>query len=146
MTAAYQCPARPVLDRIGERWTMLTLREIDRGAVRFKEIKDNLDGISAKVLSETLLRLERDGLIERAACNGRTQTITYTLTEVGGSLLVLGRTIVEWSYKYGPEIFSARRDFDEMASDVILARLPRPRSESRSVAECCGKRAYDPVA
>jgi DNA-binding HxlR family transcriptional regulator len=147
MNAAYRCPARPVLDRIGERWTMLTLREIDRGAVRFGEIKEGLDGVSAKVLTETLLRLERDGFITRSTSVGRFQRITYGLTDIGDSLLALGMTIVDWANRYGPEIFDARRQFDDAATGTAIALLPSAREDRASVSSACvGQRAYDPVA
>ncbi|WP_326839401.1 winged helix-turn-helix transcriptional regulator [Streptomyces olivaceus] len=106
------CPARPVLSRIGERWTMPICSQISQGVTRFSDIRAALSGVSAKVLSETLVRLERDGLVERWVVDDRPPSVTYHLTPLGLSLLRAVRTIVDWSSENTPRIEEARVNFD----------------------------------
>ncbi|MET7618409.1 helix-turn-helix domain-containing protein [Streptomyces sp. NPDC005408] len=100
------------MDRIGERWTMLACQEIAAGVTRFSDLKTSVGNVSAKVLSETLVRLERDGLVERRVLDSRPPQVTYLLTPLGEGLLKIVRDIVDWSVEYAPLIEAAHRSFD----------------------------------
>ncbi|MGP4001352.1 winged helix-turn-helix transcriptional regulator [Streptomyces sp. 8N706] len=115
------CPARHVLARIGERWTMHVCNEIATGATRFSDLKAAIGCVSPKVLSETLVRLEQDGLIERRVFDSRPPRVTYELTPLGESLLQLVRGIVNWSRQHGPLIEAARRAYDTHDSRELQA-------------------------
>ena len=73
------CPSRPVLDRIGDRWTALIVGVLEDGPRRFGEIRDAM-GITSKVLTQTLRALERDGLIRRTAYDESPHRVEYDLT------------------------------------------------------------------
>ena len=72
---------------VGGRWTLTVLAELAAGGRRYQDLHDALDGISHKVLTDTLRRAERDGLIRRHVDAGRMGTVTlYVLTDLGRSL------------------------------------------------------------
>ncbi|MFJ4435916.1 winged helix-turn-helix transcriptional regulator [Streptomyces sp. NPDC088923] len=116
------CPARSVLSRIGERWTMSVCGHIDRGVTRFGDLSASLPGISAKVLSETLTRLERDGLIDRQVLDGRPPGVSYELTALGRGLLETVRPVVRWAAENSPRMEEARRSYDAGDSLRVTSR------------------------
>jgi DNA-binding HxlR family transcriptional regulator len=82
---------------LGGRWTIPLLDELADGGIRYRELHDALDGISHKVLTETLRRSERDGLIARHLDAGRVETATlYELTDLGRSLELPLAALGEW--------------------------------------------------
>lgn len=107
------CPARLVLSRIGERWTMPACHHMGRGVTRFTDLRVTLHGISPKVLSETLVRLERDGLVKREVIDRRPPGVEYRLTPMGESLLQTLQVVVDWSVEHTPLIEEARRSYDD---------------------------------
>jgi DNA-binding HxlR family transcriptional regulator len=109
-------PIRLVLSRIGERWTMLACYHIFMGVSRFSDLRAALCGISPKVLSETLARLERDGIVERQVVDDRPPKVIYELTPLGESLLGAVRTIADWAAAHGPLIEEAQRAYDARES------------------------------
>ncbi|MFI9360335.1 winged helix-turn-helix transcriptional regulator [Kitasatospora sp. NPDC053057] len=109
-----ECFARLVMDRIGERWTMLACQRIAAGARRFCDLKSDMEGVSGKVLSETLMRLERDGFIERRVVGSRPPAVIYELTPTGESLLQIVQGIVAWSERHGQYIEKARQAYAEL--------------------------------
>ncbi len=74
------CPLATALDFIGDRWTILILRELLGGSARFNELRDGLPGIASNLLTERLRRLEEDGLVRQRKAHN---TIVYALTEQG---------------------------------------------------------------
>ncbi|WP_449373205.1 winged helix-turn-helix transcriptional regulator [Arthrobacter psychrolactophilus] len=61
------CPSRQVLDRVGDRWSVLVVGALTQGPLRFSELAKTVDGVSQKMLTQTLRGLERDGLVARAS-------------------------------------------------------------------------------
>ena len=89
------CPIRNVIDRFGNKWSMLILYILDKGGtLRFSEIQREMVDISQKMLSTTLKRLEEDRLITRTVYPEVPPRVEYALTEVGKSLMphILGLT------------------------------------------------------
>jgi DNA-binding HxlR family transcriptional regulator len=84
MSAA--CPTRQVLDRIADKWTMLVIVALQDGTLRFSELRRGIEGISQKMLTQTLRALERDGMVERDVIPTVPVTVRYTLTPLGHSL------------------------------------------------------------
>ena len=82
-TYAQFCPIARALDLVGDRWTLLILRELSRGARRFSDIRDALPGIALNLLTERLRDLEADGLIERSDIPPPAARTVYSLTEGG---------------------------------------------------------------
>ena len=77
------CPMATALDIIGDRWTILILRELLGGSARFQELKDGLPGIATNLLTERLRRLETDGLVRQIHVHN---TVLYSLTKQGASV------------------------------------------------------------
>ena len=80
------CPTRQVLDRIADKWTALVIGALEDGPQRFSQIQRRIDGISQKMLTQTLRSLERDGLIERHVYAEVPPRVVYTLTPLGKTL------------------------------------------------------------
>ena len=81
------CPIRNVLDRIGDRWSLLILLNLDQSeTMRFSAIKRAVPDISQRMLSQTLRRLEQDGLILREVHATNPPTVSYSLSRLGKSL------------------------------------------------------------
>ncbi len=106
------CPSRNVLDSISDKWTTLALSALGAGTLRYGELKRRLDGISPKMLSQTLRHLERDGLVERTQYPTIPPRVTYELTELGRRLSDLMSQIKAWSETHYPEIEVARAAYD----------------------------------
>jgi DNA-binding HxlR family transcriptional regulator len=108
-----ECPARAVLGRVGDRWSMLVLNELRNGPQRFGQLLTSLPGsVQPKVLSETLVRLERDGFITREVCDTRPPHVVYHLSELGESLLQPVRLLAEWALAHNSAIERSRRMYD----------------------------------
>jgi len=91
------CPSRRLLDRIGDRWTVLIVGALDAGPRRFTEIATDVDGISQKMLTQTLKSLERDGFVKRTAYPVVPPHVEYELTDLGRSLQHPLRALKRWA-------------------------------------------------
>ncbi|AFN64164.2 Putative transcriptional regulator [Mycobacteroides abscessus] len=81
-----QCPTRIVLDRIGDKWTVLVVAALADGPMRFTALRDRIGGVTGKVLTSTLRSMLRDGLVKRTAYATVPPKVEYELTELGLSL------------------------------------------------------------
>jgi DNA-binding HxlR family transcriptional regulator len=109
---AAACPTRQVINRIGDRWSLLVLYALESGTMRFQELRRMVDGVSQKMLTQTLRALERDGLVRREIFASVPPRVEYSITELGRGL---GGHIVgirEWAYANMSEIEAARERFD----------------------------------
>ncbi|MCX4673982.1 helix-turn-helix transcriptional regulator [Streptomyces sp. NBC_01433] len=108
-----QCPSRGTLEHVTGRWGGLTLGALYEGSLRFNELRRRVDGVSEKMLSQTLHALERDGLVHREAQPTNPPRVDYELTplgrEVAGRLLALIQ-LVEGRMA---EVLAARTRYDE---------------------------------
>jgi len=101
---------RIVLERIGEKWSMIVLLLLDEhGTVRFHEFDNMIDGISQKVLSNTLKTLETDGLIHRKAYPVVPPKVEYTLTDLGRGLATPVKALVDWACAHSGDIVASRK-------------------------------------
>lgn len=101
------CPARLVVDLIADKWTVVTLYALSRGPRRHGEIVELIGGISKKVLTQTLRRLERHGLVERTAFAVVPRRVEYALTELGGSLMEPISGLTRWAEEHGAAVVDA---------------------------------------
>jgi len=106
------CPTRPILDRIGDRWTVLLVVLLDDGDKRFSELLRGIEGISQKMLTQTLRGLERDGLVHRAVYPQVPVRVEYSLTQSGRTLLEPLRTLEEWAIEHLGDVFASRERYD----------------------------------
>lgn len=102
------CPVREVLDRIGDRWTVLVLSELAIGTRRFSELRRAIPDISQRMLSQTVRHLEADGLISRTVYPTVPPRVDYALTDLGRSLMVPLGALVAWAGENHPQIKAAR--------------------------------------
>lgn len=106
------CPSRRLLDRIGDRWTVLIVGALDTRAMRFTEIATEVDGISQKMLTQTLRSLERDGFVTRTAYPVVPPHVEYELTELGRSLQDPLRALERWALENMDTVVSRQGDYD----------------------------------
>ncbi|MDX6247856.1 MAG: hypothetical protein QOF10_1216 [Kribbellaceae bacterium] len=107
------CPTRQVLGRIGDTWTMLIISTLEReGTLRSGQLKAGIEGITQKMLTQTLRHLERDGVVRRDVIPTVPITVTYTLTPLGQSLGAAVATMRTWADDHMDQIVAARNDYD----------------------------------
>jgi DNA-binding HxlR family transcriptional regulator len=106
------CPTRRILDRIGDRWTVLVVGALWDGTARFSELRRRVEGISQKMLTQTLRGLERDGLVRRTVHPEVPIRVDYTLTEAGRTLREPLRALEEWSITYLSHVSAAQQAYD----------------------------------
>ncbi len=94
------CPVETTLMLIGDKWTVLILRDLLTGTKRFGELKKSLGGISQKVLTAQLRAMETNGLLERAVYPEVPPRVEYTLTELGESLKPILDSMKSWGEEY----------------------------------------------
>ncbi len=107
-----ECPGRIVFDRITSRWAPLVLVKLAEGPLRFYELRDQIGGISEKVLSEKLRLLARDGLIERTVEPAIPPRVSYALTDMGHSVAKPLRQLMRWVSDHGDAILDAHARHD----------------------------------
>ena len=106
------CPTRQVIDRIADKWTLLAVVALEAsGTLRFSELKRSIEGISQKMLTQTLRTLERDGMVRREVEATVPVTVRYSLTPLGLSLANAVSALREWSYANMDAIETARGDY-----------------------------------
>ena len=110
-----RCPTRLVLDRIADKWALLILDRLDGEPVRFNHIRRDIKGISQKVLSQTLKKLERDGLVSRTVFATVPVTVEYALTPLGQTLTETVATLAHWAERNMDAVLTAQRTYDAAA-------------------------------
>ena len=110
------CPSRLLLDRIGDKWSVLVIAILGEGSHRFSELRARIDGISQKMLTQTLRALERDGMVSRTVYPEIPPRVEYELTSSGHSLTVPLRALTEWAVAHMPDVVRAQRRYDENVS------------------------------
>ncbi|MEU8119443.1 helix-turn-helix domain-containing protein [Spirillospora sp. NPDC049024] len=112
------CRAREILDRIGDKWSLLVIALLGEGTKRFTELKREIDGISQRMLTVTLRGLERDGIVIRTVYPVVPPRVEYTLTPMGATLMDAAGTLVAWAEDHLVQIDTARADYDARQNDV----------------------------
>jgi DNA-binding HxlR family transcriptional regulator len=110
------CPTRQVLDVIADKWTVLIIRRLADGTLRFAQLRRTVDGISQKVLTNILRSLERDGIVTRRIYASVPQKVEYSLTTLGRSLCNLVDGICGWAEANIEQVQAARE---------VYVRTPR---------------------
>lgn len=107
------CPSRGLIARLGEKWALLALIALGDTPVRFGALRRRLEGVSAKMLGQTLRALERDGLVARRVLASRPIAVEYSLTRRGADLLPLARGLKQWAEAHLLDIEADNRRYDE---------------------------------
>ncbi|SRR6266436_4477295 len=103
-----------VLNRIGDKWSVLVIMLLGEKPMRFNEIRRIIDGISQRMLTLTLRGLERDGLVTRHLTPIIPPRVDYQLTDLGRSLCKPVVALGAWARRHGEEIERAQSRFDEI--------------------------------
>lgn len=107
------CPSRVVLQRIGDKWTPLVFQALKDGPQRFSAIRTAVQGVTPKVLTQTLRTLERDGLVTRSVYPEIPPRVEYELTPLAATLLDPLDALREWAESNAGAILQARDRYDE---------------------------------
>ncbi|MFG2297288.1 winged helix-turn-helix transcriptional regulator [Streptomyces sp. NPDC048603] len=110
---ARACPSRETLEHVTGRWGSLTLTALHDGACRFNELRRRVDGVSEKMLSQTLHALERDGLVHREAQATNPPRVDYELTELGRGAAERLMGLIRFLEGNTPAVLEARDRYDE---------------------------------
>jgi DNA-binding HxlR family transcriptional regulator len=105
---AAACPTRQALDRIADKWTVLVVGLLGRRPHRFGELLHGIDGISQKMLTQTLRSLEADGLVARRVQATVPVTVEYSLTATGRTLAEPLDAIRNWAERHIEAVLAAR--------------------------------------
>ncbi|MFE4691998.1 winged helix-turn-helix transcriptional regulator [Streptomyces sp. NPDC056749] len=107
-----QCPSRGTLEHVTGRWGGLTLGALHESGARFNELRRRVDGVSEKMLSQTLHALERDGLVHREAQLTNPPRVDYGLTPLGSQVAERLMDLIELVEARMPEVVEARSRYD----------------------------------
>lgn len=113
---AEDCPTRWVMDRVGDKWSVLIIGLLDDGTKRFSELQRCIGGISQKMLTQTLRNLERDGLVTRTIYAEVPPRVEYSLTPLGQTLCEPVAALRQWAESNIGEVTAAQARFTARAN------------------------------
>ncbi|MGN6825849.1 winged helix-turn-helix transcriptional regulator [Paucibacter sp. M5-1] len=106
------CPSRVILDQIADKWSMMVLAVLAEPR-RFNAIKRRLNGVTQRVLTQTLRKLERNGMVSRTVGTGRVLSVEYSRPPLGHSLQEPFSVLFDWTIANMPTILEHQRRYDE---------------------------------
>src|SRR3954463_16355866 len=115
-----------VLARVGDKWSVLIVSRLGKGAMRVNDLKRDIGGISQRMLTLSLRGLERDGLITRTVFPTVPPRVDYQLTGLGRSLLVPVSALGDWAQKNRNRIADAQATFDGRTGETKLPKAVAP--------------------
>jgi DNA-binding HxlR family transcriptional regulator len=113
------CPAREVLGHVTGRWGGLVLGALLEGTRRYSELRDRIDGISEKMLAQTLRDLERDGLVIRRQHAAVPPRVDYTLTPGGTEVAQRVDSLIGWLQDHVHELVAAQREHEARTAEAV---------------------------
>jgi len=102
------CPARTTLDLVAGTWSVIAIVALGRGPARYTDLQDRIGGISKKMLTQTLHKLESNGLIDKRKLRTAPPGTEYQLTELGRSLLEPVQALSQWAETNTGALLDAR--------------------------------------
>ena len=102
------CPARTTLDLVADTWSVVAIVALGRGPARYTELQERIGGISKKMLTQTLRKLESNRLVERRALRTAPPGAEYRLTDLGLTLLEPVRALSQWAEEHTEELLESR--------------------------------------
>ncbi|WP_269859033.1 winged helix-turn-helix transcriptional regulator [Streptomyces sp. RPT161] len=109
---AKACPSRSTLEHVTGRWGSLTLGALSESTLRFNELRRRVDGVSEKMLSQTLHALERDGLVHRESAATNPPRVDYRLTPLGRAVAERLLSLINLVEERMPEVLAAREAYE----------------------------------
>ena len=119
----HPCTIARALDILGDRWTLLILRDLMSGLHRYTEIQESCQGMSPNVLSDRLKRLQEDGLIERHHRKGLPPQVEYTLTEKGWAVRPVLQSLIDWAKQHVGSLDPEDRETGA-STDFVVRVIP----------------------
>ena len=113
---AKNCPSRQILDRIGDTWSVLVVMMLADGPQRYTALSRRIEGVSPKMLTQTLRGLERDGMVSRTVFATVPVRVDYELTELGRTLTAPIAALEAWARDHISDVVAAREEYDRRAS------------------------------
>jgi DNA-binding HxlR family transcriptional regulator len=110
-----KCPTRIVLDRIADKWTVLVLGLLSENPLRFNQLRRAIEGLTQKMLSQTLKALERDGLVARKVTPSVPVSVEYSITPLGRTLAASVDALRIWAQTYIGDVVKAQNLYDSTA-------------------------------
>ncbi|QWU13825.1 transcriptional regulator, HxlR family [Paenibacillus sophorae] len=107
------CGYSKVLEIVSNKWTALVVYAMEDGVIRYGEIRRRIEGISKKMLTQTLRQLERNGLVKRVITPSVPPIVEYSLTRLGESLLGPMRVLNQWTKENYSLVEQARASYDQ---------------------------------
>ncbi len=107
------CTSRQVLDLIADQWTALVIYALESDTKRFSQLLVQIDGISRKMLTQTLRTMERNGLVQRVVYPVVPPRVEYSLTTLGQTLIEPINALRHWAEEHLPEVRQARIEHDQ---------------------------------
>jgi DNA-binding HxlR family transcriptional regulator len=101
------CPARTTLELVADRWSVVVVFGLGRGPRRYTDLRERIGGISNKMLTQTLRKLERSNLVERRTLPTAPMGVEYRLTRLGESLLGPVSVLARWAEEHADELVDA---------------------------------------
>ena len=126
------CPVARTLDILGDRWTMLVVRDLFLGQSKFGDMLESLEGISPNLLADRLKRLEQQDIVRRAFYSDHPPRAEYCLTEKGQDLMPVVRAMAEWGIRY--ELEEEKKALARATVTDALARLEANRKRLASAS------------
>ncbi|MBP1853230.1 winged helix-turn-helix transcriptional regulator [Rhizobium halophytocola] len=120
-TFSADCPSRLLFDQIADKWSMMVLKVLDDGPLRFNTIKRSIEGITQKALTQCLRRLERNGLLERRVIPVSPVAVEYEISPLGRSLQKPFAALYGWTLENMEAVETAREAFDARQGAAIAA-------------------------
>jgi DNA-binding HxlR family transcriptional regulator len=126
------CPIASTLDIVGDKWTLVILRDLVNGKQRFQEFLDSPERIASNILTARLAQMQANGLIVGELYQERPKRYAYTLTERGAGLLPVLQSICTWAGACLPDRWTPPDKFMRMRPrEVAVARSPGARRPGR---------------
>ncbi len=113
------CPMRDILDRVGDKWSVLVVILLKDGRMRFSDLRRSTEGISQRMLTQTLRQLERDGLVKRTVHPSVPVRVEYELTALGRTLIEPLSALANWAENHRQAILTARAAYDCRESSAL---------------------------
>lgn len=111
---------RQILDRVGDKWSLLVMRELSEQRMRFTEVLRSIDGISQRMLTRTLRELERDGLVTREVFAEVPPRVEYEVTPLGLTLLPHVIALADWAVVHRDDIENHRETYDTQHDEALI--------------------------
>ncbi|BCG59759.1 winged helix-turn-helix transcriptional regulator [Paenibacillus sp. URB8-2] len=111
------CGYSKVLEIVSNKWTALVVYAMEDGIIRYGDIRRRIEGISKKMLTQTLRQLERNGLVKRVITPSVPPIVEYSLTGLGESLLEPMRALNQWTKENYSQVEQARESYDRVINE-----------------------------